>query len=185
MVNAEAEELCDQVLQGTLQMTQSKYAFYGFLSPDESLMSIYSWSREALEDCQMSQKPIEYPVARAGIWAEAIRQRRVLVVNDYQADNPDKKGIPGGHIQLTRILAVPVFSHGRIVAVVVAANKDSDYDDQDVKQLEAFASGVQLIIDQRKMESALRSSEKECRLLSRQVIEAQEKERKQVRPGDP
>jgi signal transduction histidine kinase len=180
MVNAEAEELCDHVLQGTLQMTKSKYAFYGFLNPDESLMTIYSWSKDALEDCQISQKSIEYPVAGAGIWAEAIRQRRVFVVNDYQAEIPGKKGIPGGHVRLTRILAVPVFGHGRIVAVVVAANKDTDYNDEDVKQLEAFAGGVQLIIDQRKMESALRSSEKECRLLSRQVIEAQEKERKHV-----
>jgi signal transduction histidine kinase len=180
MVNAEAEELCDHVLQGTLQMTHSKYAFYGFLSPDESLLTIYAWSKDALEDCRVAAKSIEYPVAGAGMWAEAIRQKRVLVVNDYQAENSDKKGVPGGHVHLTRILAVPVFGHGRIVAVVVAANKESDYDDEDVKQLEAFASGVQLIIDQRKMESALRSSEKECRLLSRQVIEAQEKERKHV-----
>ncbi len=180
MVNAEAEELCDHVLQGTLQMTRSKYAFYGFLNPDVSLMTIYSWSKDALEDCQISQKSTVYPVAGAGIWAEAIRQKRVLVVNDYQAESPGKKGVPGGHIQLTRILVVPVVSRDRVVAVVVAANKDSDYDDEDVKQLEAFASGVQLIIDQRKMESALRSSEKECRLLSRQVLEAQEKERKNV-----
>jgi signal transduction histidine kinase len=180
MGNAEAEELCDHVLQGTLQMTRSKYAFYGFLNPDESLMTIYSWSKDALEDCRVAAKSIEYPVAGAGIWAEAIRQRRVLVVNDYRAENSNKKGIPGGHVHLTRILAVPVFVHDRIVAVVVAANKDTDYDDEDVKQLEAFAGGVQLIIDQRKMESSLRSSEKECRLLSRQVLEAQEKERKRV-----
>ena len=180
MVNAEAEELCDHILQGALQMTHSKYAFYGFLNPDESLMSIYSWSRDAQDDCRISQKPIDYPVGKAGIWAEAIRQRRVIVVNDYHADNPSKKGLPEGHIGLTRILAVPVFGHGRIVAIVVAANKDSDYDDEDVRQLEAFASGVQLIIDERKMESALRASEKECRLLSRQVIDAQEKERKRL-----
>ena len=180
MANAEAEELCGHVLRGTLQMTQSKYAFYGFLNPDESLMSIYSWSKEAMEDCRVAAKSTEYPVAGAGMWADAIRQRRVLVVNDYQAENPGKKGVPDGHIPLTRILAVPVFSRDRIVAAVVAANKDSDYDDEDVKQLEAFASGVQLIIDQRKMENALRSSEKECRLLSREVLEAQEKERKRI-----
>lgn len=180
MINSKAEELCAHVLQGSLQMTQSKYAFYGFLNPDESVMTIYSWSSDAMEDCHVASKPIEYPVAGAGLWAEAIRQRRVIVANNYQEDNPGKKGVPRGHIQLKRILAVPVFGHDRIVAVVVVANKDSDYDDEDVKQLEAFAGGVQLIIDQHKMESELRSSERECRLLSRQVIDAQEKERKRV-----
>jgi signal transduction histidine kinase len=180
MIDAPDKELYDHILQGTLQMTQSKYAFYGFMNSDESVLSMYSWSKEALKECQMSQKPIDYPVSSAGIWAEAIRQRRVIVVNDYQADNVGKLGIPEGHVQLTRILAIPVFGYGRIVSVVVAANKSIDYDDEDVRQLEAFASGVQLIIDQRKTEQSLRTSEKECRLLSRQVIEAQEKERKRI-----
>jgi signal transduction histidine kinase len=179
-VNAEVEELCDHVLQGTLQMTRSHYAFYGFLNADESLMTIYSWSKEALEDCRMTTKQIEHSVEHAGIWAEAIRQRRVIVVNDYQEDIPNKKGIPTGHVQIKRILAVPIFNHNQIVAVVVAANKDTDYTKEDVSQIEAFASGVQLIIDQRKIEVALRSSEMECRLLSRQVIDAQEKERKRL-----
>ena len=180
MVNADERELCDHILQGTLQMTQSKYAFYGFLNRQETVMTIYSWSREALAECGIMDKPIEYPVADAGIWAEAIRQRRVVVVNDYRADNPGKRGLPDGHVQITRILAVPVYGLNQIVAVVVAANKISNYDDEDIKQLEAFSSGVQLIIDQRRMEDALRKSEKECRLLSYQVLDAQEKERKRV-----
>ena len=179
-VNADIEELSDHVLQNTLQMTRSSYAFYGFLNPDESKMTIYAWSDEALEDCRMTEKPIVHPIAPAGIWAEAIRQRRVLIINDYQVDHPAKKGIPDGHVLLRRILAVPVFAHDRIVSIVVAANKATDYVDDDVRQLEAFVSGVQLIMDQRKMESALRSSEMECRLLSRQVMEAQEKERKRL-----
>ncbi len=177
-VNAEAAELCDHILEGTLRMTRSRYAFYGFLNSDESRMTMYSWSRDALTDCRMSPLPTEYAVDGAGIWAEAIRQRQVVVVNDYGADHPGKRGLPEGHVALTRVLAVPVFGHNRIVAIVVAANKETDYDDEDVRQLEAFAGGVQLIIEQRRMESALRDSERECRLLSHQVIDAQEKERK-------
>ncbi len=180
LTDADVDALCDHVLQGTLRMTHSRYAFYGFLDAAESVMSIYSWSKDALADCRMPDTSRQYPVAGAGFWAEAIRQRRVLVVNDYRADHPKKKGIPAGHVPITRFLAVPVFGQGRILAVVVAANKDSDYDDEDVRQLEAYASGVQLIIDRRRVESALRTSEKECRMLSRQVIEAQEKERRRL-----
>jgi signal transduction histidine kinase len=180
MVNAEDEELCGHILQGALQMTQSRYAFYGLLNADESVMTIYSWSQEILEACRVSEQPLEFPVTGAGLWAEAIRRRQVVVVNDYSASRLGTRGTPEGHIKLSRIIAVPVFGHGRIVALVVAANKDSDYDDEDVKQLEAFASGVQMIIDQRKMEKDLRTSEISCRLLSRQVMEAQEKERMRV-----
>lgn len=177
-VNAEAGDLCDHILEGTLRMTRSRYAFYGFVNPEESRMTMYSWSRDALSECGISPRPEEFEIAGAGIWAEAVRQRRVVIVNDYAADHPGKKGLPEGHVPLTRVLMVPVFGHNRIVAIVVAANKETGYDDEDVRQLEAFASGVQLIIEQRRMESALRDSERSCRLLSRQVIDAQEKERK-------
>jgi signal transduction histidine kinase len=179
-VDGDIDELSDHVVQNTLQMTQSKYAFYGFLNEDQSMMRIHAWSGSVREDCQMTLKPIEHSIEQAGVWAEAIRQRRVIVVNDYDAGFAGKIGIPGGHVRLTRILSVPVFQHDRIVSIVVAANKDSDYDDEDVKQIESFASGVQLIMDQRKIENALRTSESECRILSRQVIDAQEKERKRL-----
>jgi PAS domain S-box-containing protein len=159
MVDSEYDYLCDHVLRGSLDMTQSRYAFYGFMSPDESVMSIHSWSEEAFEECQMRNKPIEFSIANAGLWATAIRERRTFIVNDYKADHPAKLGLPDGHVPLSRILVVPVFSHGKIVAVAAAANKPTDYTDEDARQLEAFASGVQVILDQRKIEKELRDSE--------------------------
>lgn len=160
MVDAEDQELYDHILQGALRMTQSKYAFYGFMNPDESVMSIYSWSQEVYRECRMREQPIEFPTAKAGIWADAIRQGQVLMLNDYQADHPSKLGLPEGHVPLTRILVVPVFSHSRIVAVVAVANKAVDYEEEDIRQLEAFVTGVQVIIDQRKAEGQLRESER-------------------------
>jgi len=160
MVDAEDRQLYDHILQGALRMTRSKYAFYGFMNPDESVMSIHSWSEEVFEECRMREQAIEFPIAKAGVWANAIRKRQVLLLNDYQADHAGKLGLPEGHVPLTRILVVPVFSHGRIVAVVAAANKAVDYQEEDVRQLEAFVTGVQVIIDQRKTEKQLRESEK-------------------------
>jgi signal transduction histidine kinase len=180
MIDADEAEICESILAGTLQMAQSQYAFYGILNDDESVMSIYAFSKEVQQACRITSRPLEYSLAHGGIWAEAIRQKRVVVVNDYKKDYPGKRGTPEGHIQLTRILAVPVFALGRVAALVVAANKPADYDEEDIKQLEAFARGVQRIIDRRRMDIALRTSEKQCRRLSQQVIEAQEKERKEI-----
>jgi len=159
MVDADDKNLYDNILEGTLRMTQSRYAFYGFMNADESVMSIHSWSSDVYEKCRMREQPIDYPIAKAGIWAEAVRKRKVLIVNDYSAGHPAKVGLPEGHVSLSRILVVPVFSHGRIVSVVAAANKPSPYSNEDVRQLEAFVSGVQVIIDQRKTEKQLRESE--------------------------
>lgn len=180
MTNAEMTELTDQILQGTMQMTQSEYAFYGFLDPDESVMSVYSWSHDALEKCRILKPPVDFPIAGGGIWADAVRKRKSFFVNDYNADNPGKKGLPKGHVPLTRILVVPVFSHGKIVAVAAAANKATPYTDEDLAQLEAFASGIQVLIDRKRTEEELRRSEMERRILSRKVLEAEEEERKRL-----
>ena len=160
MVNLEYQDLCEHILQGSLRMTQSQFAFYGFLNRDESSMSIYAWSREVSEQCCITNRQIDYPIDRAGIWAEAVRKRKVFVVNDYAADNPGKSGLPEGHVPLTRILVVPVFERDRIAALVAVANKSEDYNEEDAKQLASYAAGVQIIIGQRKTESELKESEK-------------------------
>ncbi|MBW2345771.1 MAG: PAS domain-containing protein, partial [Deltaproteobacteria bacterium] len=89
----------------------------------------------------------------------AVRERRALIINDYQAEHPGKKGLPKGHVPLTRILVVPIFSHDRIISLVAVANKPSDYTEDDAEQINAFVSSVQSILERRQTEEALRKSE--------------------------
>ena len=109
-----------------------------------------------------------------------MRKRKTLIINDYHADHPSKKGLPEGHVALTRIMAVPIFSYDRMVALAAVANKPSDYKPEDAGQIEGFASNVQVILERRKMEESLQQSGKELRLLSAQLLTAQEQERKRV-----
>ncbi len=188
MVDADYRTLCDQILLEILDMTQSQYAFYGFFNEDETVMTLYSWSREVLEECSVVDKPIHYPIAKAGVWADAVRKRRVLIINDYQANHSGKKGIPEGHVQLTRILSVPIFSQGRIVALAAVSNKQSDYVDDDAKQIEAVVASAQLILNLRQAQEALQESEEKFRGMNKElaqglseVLEAL----KQLASGDP
>ena len=174
MADADYQALCDQILVEILNMTNSQYAFYGFLNENESVMTIYSWSRETLEACKVQDKPIDYPIAKAGIWANAVRERKPIVINDYNADNPGKTGLPEGHVKITRLISVPIFSHGRIVAIAAGANKESAYVDDDVRQVETFTTGVQALLDSQKAEEALRESEEKYRSLLDDVIDSSE-----------
>ncbi len=180
LIDVDYQTLCDHILVEIIDMTQSKYAFHGFLDEDESMMSLYSWSKKALEDCQIRNKPIEYPISEAGLWGDAVRERRTLFINNYQSDHPGKKGLPEGHVPLTKVLVVPIFSHGRIVALAAVANKPSDYLEEDARQIKSFVTSVQVILERRMMEESLRESQKELRFLSSQLLTAQEKERKRI-----
>lgn len=158
MVDANGQSLCDHLLVEAIRITQSRYGFHGFLNEDESVFTFYSFSKEVMRDCQIRDKPIEFPIVKAGLWADAVRERRTLIINDYQTDHASKKGLPKGHVPLTRILVVPLFSHGRIVALVAVANKPSDYTEEDARQIEALGTSMQTILERKQAQQELKQS---------------------------
>ena len=155
--------LDDHVLEEIKKISESRYAFYGFINHEETEMEIYSWSNEAMNQCKIDDKPKFFPIAKAGIWGRAVRQREKVIINDYGQDHEGKLGLPEGHVRLTRFVAIPVFNKGKIVAVGAVANKESDYTEDDVKQLEAFLSHAQIIAEQKRAQKVLKESEERFR----------------------
>ena len=157
--DADVKTICDYALRSIVKMTVSDYGFYGFVNEDETVMTIHSWSGEAMKGCSMVDKPSEFPIVQAGIWGEAVRQRQAFIINDYTAPHAAKKGLPQGHVLLKKLMVVPVFSHKKIVAVAAVANRVADYTENDTKHLSAFADAVQAVIDRKLIEGRLRNSE--------------------------
>lgn len=165
LVGATQKQLLDFVLDGSLRSTRSEFAFIGYINDAESVMTIHAWSREAMARCMLNDKPIHYPIADAGIWAECIRQRKAVIVNNYAAPHPNKKGYPSGHVTIERFLGVPVFQGDRIVLVLAVTNKQAEYDDSDVNALTIMGQKMWGIVQGRLMEETLKESEKKYRQL--------------------
>ncbi|PKL63961.1 MAG: hypothetical protein CVV32_11045 [Methanomicrobiales archaeon HGW-Methanomicrobiales-3] len=168
MESATEQELADFVLEAAGRMTRSPLAFLGVMTPDESVFEITAWSKSVMKDCSVAAAPLHFPVARAGIWAEAVRQRKPQVVNDYAAPIPGKKGLPPGHVPVSRFVSVPIFDGAQIVMVCAVANKDADYTQADVDNLTLLMQGVWNHIRKRTADTALRESE--ARLIMAQEI---------------
>ncbi len=66
------------------------------MDEDETVLTMHSWSKAAMAECEIIDKPIVYPVVTTGLWGEAVRQRKPIITNDYVAPNPLKKVIPKG-----------------------------------------------------------------------------------------
>jgi PAS domain S-box-containing protein len=156
MGGATEQELSDFVLDAACRLTASPLAFIGTMTADESVFDITAWSKTAMKDCAVAQSPIHYPIGNAGIWAEAVRQRKPLVVNDYAAPARGKKGLPPGHVPVTRFVSLPIFEEQRIVMVCAVANKDADYTQADVDNLMLLMQGVWNQVRKRNAEEALR-----------------------------
>ncbi|MFA4876872.1 MAG: PAS domain S-box protein [Methanoregula sp.] len=159
MRDASETELSGYVMEAACRLTGSTIAFIGTMTPDESVMDIISWSKSTMQDCRVAVSPIHFPVHRAGIWADAIRTHQPKIVNDYSAPHPGKKGLPEGHVRITRFLSLPILDNGKVVMVAAVANKPDEYDDADVTRLMLLMQGVWGNLQKRRSEEALRMSE--------------------------
>jgi PAS domain S-box-containing protein len=148
-------EIEAQAIETAVQLTDSVFGYFAFVSADESVLTMQQWSRVALEQCAIQDRQYVYVVKDTGLWGEAVRQRRAVITNDYSAQSPDKKGIPAGHVPLVRHMNVPVFDGGRIVAVAGVGNKETDYTEEDARELTLFMDGVWRVVCQKRAEEAL------------------------------
>ncbi|MFA5253321.1 MAG: PAS domain S-box protein [Methanoregula sp.] len=159
MRDASEEELAEYVMQAACRMTGSTISFIGTMSPDESVMDLISWSASVMDDCRVTVSPIHFPVRKAGIWADAIREQRPKIVNDYAANDPGKKGLPDGHVKIARLLSLPILENGNVVMIAAVANKPESYDDTDVTRLTLLMQGVWANIRRRRADDLLKNNE--------------------------
>lgn len=149
MDDATLTELTDFALEEAVRLTGSTIGYLAFMNEDESVLTMHSWSRSAMRECAIADKPIVYPVADTGLWGEAVRQRQAIITNDYTAPNPLKKGYPPGHVAIKRHMNVPIFDGQRIVLVAGVGNKADPYDDSDVRQLRLLMQGMWRLVQRR------------------------------------
>jgi len=159
------KEVCDITLESIGEITKSRYGFFGFLDDNEENMIIHSWSGETMKGCMVIDKPFVYSIKDSGLWAEAIRQRRPLVVNDYSLCDLPKKGYPVGHVKLKNLMVIPHFVDNRIYSVAAVANKELDYTEDDVARITEFLNDIQSVIMQIEAENLLKKSEEKYRSL--------------------
>jgi PAS domain S-box-containing protein len=155
--------LTDYALEAVVRLTGSTLGYLAVTSEDGQTLSIQSWSRAAMAECTVHDKPIVYPLASTGLWGEPVRQRRVVITNDYRAEDPLKKGYPPGHVRIDSHMGVPIFEGDRVVMVSGVANKAAPYDEADVRQVTLLMGGMWRQIQKRKAQEALQESEERFR----------------------
>ena len=91
--------------------------------------------------CKAEGKGQHYPLNHAGVWADAVRERKAVIHNDYLSLK-HRKGMPEGHAEISRELVIPVTRDEKIVAIMGVGNKLTDYEDTDIVLVEALANQV-------------------------------------------
>jgi diguanylate cyclase (GGDEF)-like protein/PAS domain S-box-containing protein len=138
-----AEHSMHELLVATLDeagtLTESPIGFYHFLDADQKTLALQAWSTlTSRHYCKAEGEGRHYNIDEAGVWVEAIRERRAIIHNDYAALT-NKRGLPPGHAALIREMVVPVFRKGLIVAILGVGNKATPYTDDDLQAISLLA----------------------------------------------
>ncbi len=149
------QELVEFALEGVVALSGSKLGYIYLYNEDTEEFMPYAWSKNST----IATPATVYPLAQTGIWGDAVRQRRPIVINDFTATHPLQNAYPLGRAPLIRCMTLPVILQQRIVAVVGVANKNDPYTDLDVRQLRLMMDAIWTIAERRKAEQALKENQ--------------------------
>jgi diguanylate cyclase (GGDEF)-like protein/PAS domain S-box-containing protein len=150
------EELMVKALDEIEDMTESSISFYHFVNEDRGTLSLQAWSsRTVAHFCKAEGKGMHYEIAKAGVWADCVRQRKAILHNDY-ASVPNRKGMPEGHAAVIREIVAPTMRDGKIVAILGVGNKRTDYSEDDVALVSYISDLVWRIVEQKRSADQIR-----------------------------
>lgn len=153
------QDFMDFALNEAVKLTRSKIGYIFHYDEKTRQFTLNTWSRNVFNECRIAEPPQVYNLEATGIWGDVVRSRQPMMVNDFQAAHPSKKGHPDGHVLLSRYLSVPVFRKDEIVGVVGLANKEFDYTQSDILQLSLLMDSVWKCVDRLEAEVALEERE--------------------------
>lgn len=149
------EELLSYTLEEAILLTESTIGYIFLYDEDKQLLQLVNWSTGAFDQCNAAIMSDKLALELTGYWGEAIRQRKTILVNDFELPSPFKKGVPEGPVPVKKFLSIPVFNAQKIVAVVGVANKENDYTESDVRQLKLIMDSAWKIVLRKQTEMDL------------------------------
>jgi len=158
MSESSTYQIAEFALEQLVRLTGSEVGWIGFLDETATVLTVHGWPKTAWPS-SAGEKVRQIPVGRTDVFADAIRERRVVVINDYSGPDPISGAFLETNPTVVRIMIVPVFEDDRIVAIAGVGNKATEYDPSDARQLTLLMDGMWKIIQREKAEKNLRESE--------------------------
>ncbi|MBM3300870.1 MAG: GAF domain-containing protein [Deltaproteobacteria bacterium] len=132
-------DLLNAFVDEAAALTGSKLSYFAVLNDVGDKLTMLGWSRAAMGECSMIDKPLDYPLEQTGVWGDCIRERRAVIINDYPGcTKVTKKGYPNGHVNVIRHANLPIWEGARMVGLLGVGNKETDYSEADMTVLSAY-----------------------------------------------
>jgi PAS domain S-box-containing protein len=153
--NKNEKDFLEQALTFVEKLTDSTLAFGHFVNEEQDTLSTASWSEDHRPSLCASTTKCEYAIQNIRLWAEVIHSHKPIMINNDEQFIEQTKLPFCCHIELTRLIIVPVIDDGLVRLVCGVANKSSAYTEQDIDSVLLIADNVWRIIHQRRTDAAI------------------------------
>ncbi|TXT53930.1 MAG: putative Histidine kinase [Candidatus Thorarchaeota archaeon] len=154
------DDIYSKVLDILLEATGSEFGIFGYIREDGAMVST-SMSSESCDQCTLPEKDLIFPPKKwTGVWGEVMRERKSRIKNEPNT-------VPGGHVPISRSLIVPLIHSDSLIGVIIVANKQSAYIEDDLNLMGSLAESIAPILHTRlerdRQRAAREVAEKELR----------------------
>ena len=136
------QDLFDVVLKETVLLTQSIAGYIFFYDNPGGDVSLDYQFQKNIDTVSVTHPQTKCKIEKAGVWGKAILQGHTVLLNDSRAASPVDTGDFQQPAGFKRLLAFPVASDQKIVAVIGLAGKETDYTDSDAEVLRLVSDDV-------------------------------------------
>jgi PAS domain S-box-containing protein len=153
-------ELAKTCLTLAEKLTNSKFGFYGEIN-EEGLFDTLALTDPGWDACRIPDTDAEKMLVNMkshGIYGAVLKGGTSRIVNNPDS-HPDKVGLPEGHPPLNTFLGIPLKRAGKTIGMIVLGNKESGYDQYDLKAVEAISVAFVEAIEGMRAKQALYSSQ--------------------------
>ena len=144
-------------LEECIKLTFSKIGYFHFVKNNQKSIELFCWSKQLSsipENIQCSELAIE----KNQLLFDCIRKKEPIIQNQCINKISDL-GFSESLENLNNLILYPIAFRNKVVALIAVANKDEDYNNSDLYQLQLYLKEVWKIILRMRNESALRENE--------------------------
>jgi signal transduction histidine kinase len=151
------QQILDSRPEEAVRLLDSSIGFFHFVNEDQKSVSMQTWSKGTLNNCNVPDKKEHYPISEAGTWIDSYYQRKPVIHNDYESLT-HKKGLPNGHFPLERYISLPIIDDDKVRIIFGVGNKNKDYKQFDADILGLLAKSIWMVIQRKRIERELQES---------------------------
>jgi PAS domain S-box-containing protein len=165
---AHVTDIAPILMEHAKRLTQSAHGYTATVDSKTGNMLALSLTEMLGKDRQVKKGDMRLTFSKGpdglypALWGHALNTRQAFYTNAPK-EHPSSKGLPDGHVPITRFLSIPVIVEETLLGQICVANAPRDYTDDDLEVVRRLGEMYGIFLRDRQIKEALKENEAQLR----------------------